>query len=158
MHIQLPVNDSCAFCDYLDGRRPYTVLWRDPNVAVFVTREQRGVNHLLVLPQCHYATLLEIPDSVARELMIAVRDAALSISRTNETRGISVWQNNGISAHQTIAHMHFHVAGTLDNGGTNFGDVPELPVSSTDLIALKLASEVPLRSDRIVFQSSEGFA
>lgn len=150
MSLQMPSNDYCAFCHYLNGRRPYTVLWRDPNAAVLVTQEQRGISHLLVLPQHHYATILDLPDSIAGELMLTVRDAALCISRTNDPDGIAVWQNNGVPAHQTIAHLHFHVAGTLESGGTNFGDVPELPVSLTDEIALRLAPNVPLRFERIV--------
>lgn len=150
MTLQLPINDLCAFCDYLSGARPYTVLWRDLNVAVLVTREQRGVSHLLVLPQHHHATILETPDFAAAELMIAIRDAALCISRTDDPKGIAVWQNNGVPAHQAIAHLHFHVAGTLHGGGTNLGDVPELPVSATDAIASRLAPNVPLRSERLV--------
>lgn len=124
------------------------MLWRDSSVAVLVTREQRGVNHLLVLPQKHYPTILEVPDSNAADLLIAVRDAALAISLTTEPKGIAVWQNNGVPAHQAIAHLHFHVAGTLPGGGTDLGVVSELPLSSTSLIASKLAPNVPPRPGR----------
>lgn len=143
MALQLPVNDACAFCDYLTGVRPYTVLWRDPLVAVLVTREQRGIDHVLVLPRSHYSTVLDLPESDAEELMIAIRDAARTISRTSDPQGISVWQNNGVPAHQAIAHMHFHVAGTLPGGGTDFGDVSELSVAATDALAERLRPYVP---------------
>lgn len=34
-----------------------------------------------------------------------------------------------------VPHVHFHVAGTLPGGGTNFDKVPFLSVEETDAIA-----------------------
>lgn len=143
--IDIPEEDGCAFCDYLSGRRPYTVLWREDQVAALVTREQRGVAHLLVVPTRHIRSLLHLPDSEAEAAMIAVRDAGIAIDRTFERPGLAVWQNNGVAAHQVIPHLHFHVAGSLPGGGTDFGDVPELSVSATDAIGRRLAPSVPAR-------------
>lgn len=141
--IDLPDSTDCAFCDYLRGRRPYTILWREERVAVLVTREQRGIAHLLVMPIRHTPSLLELADADANDLLIAVRDAASAIDETFERPGIAVWQNNGTAAHQAIPHLHFHVAGTLPGGGTNFDEVPELSVAETDKIAIALAAQVP---------------
>lgn len=143
--IELPDEDRRAFCDYLTGRRAYTVLWREDRVAALVTREQRGIAHLLILPVEHIPSLLHLPDEEAEAMMIAVRDAGLAIDRAYERPGIAVWQSNGIAAHQAIPHLHFHVAGTLPSGGTDFGTVPELPVEETDAIARRLAPFVPDR-------------
>lgn len=143
--IDLPEEDRCAFCDYLAGRRPYTVLWREDRLAVMVTREQRGIAHLLVLPRAHVPSLLHLEDNDAESMMIAVRDAALTIDRAHERPGVAVWQNNGLAAHQAIPHLHFHVAGTLPGGGTDFGDVPELSINKTNQIGRRLATFVPDR-------------
>lgn len=137
--ISLPQQESeCAFCAYLRGARPYTVLYRTEDTATFVTREQRGHPHLLVLPLRHVPTILELTDAEAASVAIAVRNAARSIDRAYSKPGIAVWQNNGVSAGQAISHVHFHVAGTLDGGGTEFGPVPELSVQETDKIAEKI--------------------
>lgn len=150
MAITVPHGKACAFCDYLGGKRPYTVLWREDKVAVLVTREQRGASHLLVIPKAHYPTILEMPDADASALLVAVRDAAQAIVDAENVQGISIWQNNGKTAHQTIGHLHFHVAGALEDGGTEFGDVAELPVAATDGIAERLAHYV--RPDgRLIF-------
>ena len=143
--IDLPEEDRCAFCDYLAERRPYTVLWREDRVAVLVTREQRGIAHLLILPTHHVPSLLHLAEEDAESMMIALRDAASTIDRAYERPGVAVWQNNGVAAHQAIAHLHFHVAGTLPGGGTDFGDVPELTVAATDEIGHRLAPFVPER-------------
>lgn len=33
--------------------------------------------------------------------------------------GISFWQDNGTLASQIIEYVHFHVTGTLEEGGTD---------------------------------------
>ena len=136
--IVLPSNDNCAFCAYLNHERPYTILWRNELVAILVTREQRGVSHLLVLPTRHCQTILDVTDQESTALMNEIRNAARLIDKADERPGIAIWQNNGITANQTIAHLHFHVAGTLEGGGTNWGEVPELSVAETDAIAARL--------------------
>ena len=46
----LPSGESCPFCAFLRGEKPYTILRRRELVATMITREQRGVSHLLVMP------------------------------------------------------------------------------------------------------------
>lgn len=141
--IVLPENDGCAFCAYLVGKRPYTVLSRTSETATLVTREQRGEPHLLVVPLRHVTTILELTDAEASAVAIAVREAAKAIDCAYSKPGIAVWQNNGIPAGQSIRHLHFHVAGTLKDGGTNWGRVKEISVSKTDAIAERLRSAAP---------------
>jgi histidine triad (HIT) family protein len=138
-NLDLPVDEPCAFCDYLAYRRPFTIVCRSESVAVLVTREQRGIGHLLVLPVRHYPTLLESTTAERHALIDTLASAAAAIDAAFERPGIAVWQNNGIPAHQAIGHMHFHVAGTLPEGGTDFGDVRELSVEETDAIGQKIS-------------------
>lgn len=142
-NIDLPENDTCAFCAYLKGERPYTILSRTDKTATFVTREQRGHPHLLVLPLRHVPTILELTDEEAAAVAVEVRNAAFLIDRAYSKPGIAVWQNNGVPAGQAISHVHFHVAGTLPSGGTEFGDVEEISVEQTDKIAKILNSKTP---------------
>jgi histidine triad (HIT) family protein len=79
-------------------------------------------------------------------LMDGIRRAARAIDWAEHRPGIAIWQNNGIPAHQTIPHVHFHVAGTLPGGGTEWGPVPELSLADTDAIVEKLKSSEAKRS------------
>jgi histidine triad (HIT) family protein len=136
--LQLPNDGECAFCAYLRGERPYTILFRTAYTATLVTREQRGHPHLLVLPLRHIPSILEMTDSEAGSVAVAVREAARVIDQAYGKPGIAVWQNNGVPAGQAINHLHFHVAGTLDGGGTERGRVTEITVADTDAIAKRL--------------------
>ncbi len=137
-NIEVPQASSCAFCDYLNGTRPYTILDRDDLSATLVTREQRGVSHVLVVPVRHCETILDLATHEARALMLRVISASRAIDEADARPGIAVWQNNGVPADQKIPHVHFHVAGTLPGGGTNHRQVRELSISETELIAERL--------------------
>lgn len=136
--LDIPNVKPCPFCEYLRGARPFTILTRNESTATLVTREQRGVGHILVVPIEHKPTLLDLEPSQASAIMTAVIVATRAITEAYKPEGIAVWQNNGISAHQTIPHVHFHVAGTLPEGGTDWDDVDEVSVAETDTIARRL--------------------
>lgn len=136
--------DACAFCDYLAGRRPYSIVCRSNITAILVTREQRGIAHVLVMPLRHCRTILDLTIAEANALMQTVIHAARAIDLSEQRPGIAIWQNNGVPASQTIAHVHFHVAGTLPGGGTNWEDVGEFSVDDTDAIAARLRPYLPI--------------
>jgi len=136
--IDAPTNARCAFCDYLAGLRPYTVLRKGELSAILVTREQRGTSHVLVMPTRHRRTILDLPPDEACAVMQDVVDAAKAIEAIEQPEGLAVWQNNGVAADQTIAHVHFHVAGTLPGGGTERGEVDEVSLAETDKIGHRL--------------------
>jgi len=136
--LEVPELERCPFCDYLNGTRPFTILSRTETVATLVTREQRGVGHLLVIPVKHRPTLLDLTADEASAVMQSVVAAAGAITVGYEVPGVAVWQNNGIPAHQTIPHVHFHIAGTLPEGGTEWDEVDESSIFETEVIANRL--------------------
>jgi histidine triad (HIT) family protein len=140
--VEVPESSQCAFCAYLNGERPYTVVVRSELAAILVTREQRGLPHLLVVATRHVETILDLEDDEAQCIAVAIREVARAIDGEYARPGIAVWQNNGMAANQKIAHCHFHVAGTLESGGTEFGDVQEVPQSETDLVGARLRQQL----------------
>lgn len=136
--IEVPEFEPCPLCDYLSGARPFTILTRGELSATLVTREQRGSGHLLVVPVAHRPTILDLKADEASAVMASVIAAARAITDAYEPDGVAVWQNNGIPAHQTIPHVHFHIAGTLPEGGTEWNHVEEASIAETDRIADKL--------------------
>lgn len=139
MPISMPSADPCPFCDYLAGLHPVTILEQGEQVAMLVTRWQRGQGHVLVIPVAHRPTVMDVVPAEEQQLMNALRRAARAITAAYDPGGIAVWQNNGVPAHQTVPHVHFHVAGTLPDGGTLSGEVPRLHLDETDGIAKRLS-------------------
>lgn len=137
-HVVLPETDGCSFCEYLSGQRPFTILLREELAALLVTREQRGVAHLLVVTLRHAPTILDLHDDEAQAVMDLIRRAARAIDRLEQRPGLCVWQNNGAEGYQAVPHFHAHVAGTNVGGGTEWGEVQELTLEETDAIADRL--------------------
>lgn len=138
--LDLPDDGDCPFCAYLRGERPYTIVYRTADTATLVTHRQKGDPHLLVIPVRHLPTVLELTDAEAAAVAVAVRDAARAIERAYAKPGIAVWQNNGRPAGQEVGHLHFHVAGTLPEGGTRQKAGEKLSLDETEAIARKLRS------------------
>ena len=150
MPLELPPDDPCWFCRYLDGTAPYTILERDDTTATLVTFEQRGRGHVLVMPIRHVNTVIDLLPHEQWAVMDGVARAARAILGAFDPSGVAVWQNNGVPAHQTVPHVHVHVAGTLVAGGTEWGDVERLATAVTDRIAARLRSHLPRRDQRQV--------
>jgi histidine triad (HIT) family protein len=129
---------GCAFCAYLTGERESAIVVRSARVAVFVTQEPRGQPHLLVAPVRHCETILQLDDEEAAEIMVATREVARAIDAEFCRPGIAVWQNNGVPADQAINHLHVHIAGTIDEGGTDRGEVRERPLAEAQGTADRL--------------------
>lgn len=138
MALELPVDDPCSFCEYLAGRRPYTVVEQDEQVSTLVTRQQRGRLHVLVIPTAHRPTILDVQPQEHAALMSTVVRASRAVAAAVDAEGIAVWQKNGVANGQTVPHVHFHVAATLPGGGTAWGPVPTLSVEETDQLAAQL--------------------
>ncbi len=143
MPLVLPSSTPCSFCEYLAGERPYTILDRNDVTAMLVTCEQRGRGHVLVIPVQHRETILELNAEERSTVMNDVVRATKAIIGGLDPGGVAVWQNNGIPAHQSVPHVHVHVAGTLPDGGTDWGDVERLTVAETAAIAEQLRAHLP---------------
>jgi histidine triad (HIT) family protein len=144
MPLLLPPSSPCSFCEYLAGERSYTILDRNEVTAILVTYEQRGRGHVLVIPAHHRETVLELTRDEQAAVMADVVRATTAIIAAFDPEGVAVWQNNGISAHQSVPHVHVHVAGTLPEGGTDWGDVEKLALTDTDAIAEQLRPHLPV--------------
>ena len=130
-------------------------MFRDELTATLVTREQRGRGHVLVIPIEHRETILDLSPHEEHVFMGAISRAARMVAASYDPDGIAVWQNNGTSAHQSVPHVHFHVAATLPEGGTKWGPVPEMTVEETDALANLLRHHDPQLRDRVKIDVAE---
>ena len=109
MPLELPREDPCPFCEYLAGRAPCAFVRRGANVSSLLNRAQYERGALLVVPNAHIGSLLDASEALVSEVYIeAQRLSRILVDRLGAT-GVNVFQNNGRSAGQTVAHFHVHV-------------------------------------------------
>jgi histidine triad (HIT) family protein len=109
MPLQLPHNEVCPFCEMLEGRREGPFVTRGPRVSVIVNLKQFERGALLVIPNRHTPTLLDTGTGEIAEVAVEAQRVARALVRAFGPVGLSVYQNNGTQAGQTVAHYHVHL-------------------------------------------------
>ena len=109
MAIRLATVTTCGFCEYLADARECGFVRRGPLVSTLVNRTQYEAGALLIIPNRHLATVLDLDaaalQAVATEAQLLSRTLVESFGAT----GINIFQNNGTDANQHYPHYHMHV-------------------------------------------------
>lgn len=67
------------------------------------------MGHVLVIAKRHAATILDLAPEELAEATVHVQRIARAVADALDASGVNIFQNNGVSAGQTVAHYHVHV-------------------------------------------------
>jgi histidine triad (HIT) family protein len=109
MAIRLPTVTACGFCEYIAGTREGAFVRRGPLVSSLVNRTQYEVGALLIIPNRHLPTVLDLDDVTLAAVGIEARSLGRALVERFEATGINIFQNNGADANQHYPHYHMHV-------------------------------------------------
>jgi histidine triad (HIT) family protein len=109
MPIEVPQRDSCAFCNNIAGVNRFAVVEELEETLAFLPARQHGTGHVLVIPRRHASTLLDLDSAEAVAIMRQVHRIATAIAKAYDPAGLNVFQNNGVSAGQSVPHYHVHI-------------------------------------------------
>jgi histidine triad (HIT) family protein len=102
------MGDDCVFCRLVSGELPAEVLFREDGIVAFRDNRPQAPSHVLVVPETHIESLLELDDpELGGRLLLACRRAAELESLVD---GFRVVANVGEHAGR-VPHLHFHVLG-----------------------------------------------
>ncbi len=107
--IEIPQNERCPFCRVVEGQGRMAMLEELEETVAFLNPRQYGLGALLVIPKRHAPTVLDLDPSEAAAVMGHVQRLARALTQAFDPSGINIFQNNGVSAGQTVAHYHVHV-------------------------------------------------
>ncbi|WP_082563729.1 HIT family protein [Nocardioides sp. Root140] len=100
----------CPFCQIVKGEDPNArVVYQDQNVTAFFPLTPATRGHTLVVPNRHVAEHVDLTDAESRQLGAAVRRTAIAVRSAVSPDGLNLIQSTGVTATQTIPHVHFHV-------------------------------------------------
>lgn len=109
MPIDVPRRDRCPFCNYVAGGAQFAVVEDLAETLAFLPPRQSGLGHVLVIAKRHAPTLLDLDAPEAVAVMRHVHRLARAIARAFDPAGLNVFQNNGVTAGQTVPHYHVHI-------------------------------------------------
>ena len=68
-----------------------------------------SVGHTLILPHRHVASFFEIKPEERMALLNLLDEARITLDKLNRPEGYNIGINDGITAGQTISHLHIHL-------------------------------------------------
>lgn len=105
----------CIFCSIINGDIPSYKVYEDDIFLAFLDISQAEIGHTLVVPKKHFENFLEMDDETASKMIILVKEIANKVKNATHASGINILNNNGVSAGQSVNHIHFHIIPRYDN-------------------------------------------
>jgi histidine triad (HIT) family protein len=128
------------------GGNQMAVVHEDDETYAFVNPRMSGLGHLLVIPKRHAATLLDLEVAEAQTLMRQVHRLSHALMRAFDVSGLNVFQNNGVTAGQTLAHYHVHIVPSYpgDPPGRifNSAETERTPLEERLKVAVRIIAEL----------------
>jgi histidine triad (HIT) family protein len=62
-----------------------------------------------VIPRRHASTILDLEAAEAAAIMHQVHRLANAIAKAYDPAGLNIFQNNGVTAGQSVPHYHVHI-------------------------------------------------
>jgi histidine triad (HIT) family protein len=110
MPIEVPQPERCPFCNYIINRASqWAVVEELDDSLAFLPPRQHGRGHMLVIPKRHASTVLDLEAAEAVAIMQHVHRLANALAKAFDPAGLNIFQNNGVTAGQTVPHYHVHI-------------------------------------------------
>ncbi len=114
--------NKCIFCQIIEGTLPSTKVYENDRVFAFKDISPQAPVHVLVVPKQHIADVTSAASSnsqVFQELFEVVHKLIekLGLQKT----GFRTVFNTGQDACQTVFHLHLHLLGGAQLGGSMVG-------------------------------------
>jgi histidine triad (HIT) family protein len=98
-----------VFSRIIRGEIPCHKVYEDDQVLAFLDINPLSEGHTLVVPKEAAETMDRLSDDSAAALGRVLPRLCRAVVAVTGVREYNVLENNGASAHQAIAHVHFHI-------------------------------------------------
>ncbi len=115
-------NKECIFCKIIDGTLPSTKVLDTERVFAFRDISPQAPVHVLVVPKAHISDVQAASaahGAVFQDLFDAVQTLVKKLNL--EKTGFRTVFNTGEHACQTVFHLHLHLLGGAQMGGSMVG-------------------------------------
>lgn len=109
------------FGKILTGEIPSFKVYEDDYVYAFLDISQVTKGHTLLIPKKASANIFETDEETMKHIGAALPKVANAIKRAFNPDGLTIIQNNGEFADQSVFHIHFHLIPRYENDIDGFG-------------------------------------
>ena len=133
--------EKCIFCLIAKGDIPCAKVYEDDSVLAFLDLSPVHPGHTLVIPKEHYKDMLHVPCELGTAVFSALKKVGAAVMSATGASGFNVMQNNGLSAGQTMFHIHWHIIPRFDGDGLGVWEQGKYPdAAAMQDMAAKVAS------------------
>lgn len=120
---------NCIFCKIVDGEIPSKTIYTDDLFHVFLDVSPATKGHILIVTKEHFNDLYELPEEIAKEVMVLAKKMANLLKENLKCEGVNIIQNNGLCAGQTVFHYHLHIIPRFIKDGQKISWEPSSPTN-----------------------------
>ena len=133
--------EKCIFCRIANGDIPCAKVYEDDTVLAFLDLSPVHPGHTLIIPKKHYKDMLEVSCEIAPAVFQALQKVGGAVMKATGATGFNVMQNNGLSAGQTMFHIHWHIIPRFDGDGLGAWEQGKYPdAAAMQAMAASVAS------------------
>jgi histidine triad (HIT) family protein len=111
------------FSKILRDEIPCHRVYEDAHVLAFLDINPISRGHTVVIPREPAETLDKLSEESAAAIGRVLPRIARAVMEATGATAYNVLQNNGVAAHQSVLHVHFHIIPRHDGDGTGLGVV-----------------------------------
>lgn len=100
---------DCIFCKIISGEIPSSKVYEDDQVFAFNDIQPTAPIHILIIPKEHIESAADINEKNSNIVAHIFEVAAQITKDMNLSDGFRIVTNTGISAGQSVKHLHFHL-------------------------------------------------
>lgn len=101
--------EDCVFCRIVNGELPSSKVYENEKVVAFLDISPVNKGHTLVIAKEHHKTMMDLPDDLLKEVIVAAKRVSKAVMDATGAGGISIALSNHEVAGQAVPHAHFHV-------------------------------------------------
>lgn len=110
---------KCTICDIVTGRIPSWVVYQDADVICFLPKTLEAYGHTVIAPKVHHSDISTTPEPLLGAVINVAKKLAMHYNAQIGSSGVNILHASGVSAQQTVLHLHFHLIPRFDNDGVN---------------------------------------
>ncbi|KNH05402.1 adenosine 5'-monophosphoramidase [Perkinsela sp. CCAP 1560/4] len=118
---------SCAFCRIIQGIQPAITISSNASCTAIMDVRPLSRGHCLVLPRKHFHNLHQVDKKTAIGMTMMI----LKICSAFKKCDYNILLNNGITANQTVPHVHYHIIPKTTSDGLHLGWNPTFTTPSS---------------------------
>lgn len=100
---------DCIFCKIVKGEIPSTKTYDSDNFVGILDINPKADGHTIIIPKKHFKTIVDMPTTLACEMLDSVKSVALDLIKQGKGEGFNTIVNTNEAAGQVVFHAHIHI-------------------------------------------------